>query len=67
MLVSNAEVILKWSDGKVTKIGTIEMTADKNGMLQAKVKHIFQKAGLGTRQERVYADVLRQEMEGGIT
>ena len=45
MLVSNAEVILKWSNGKVTKIGTIEMTADKNGMIQAKVKHIFQRLG----------------------
>ena len=45
MLVSNAEVILKWSNGKTTRIGTIDITADKNGMMQAKMKHIFQRLG----------------------
>ena len=45
MLINNAEVILKWSNGKTTRIGTIDITADKNGMMQAKMKHIFQRLG----------------------
>ena len=45
MLINNAEVILKWSNGKTTRIGKIDITADKNGMMQAKMKHIFQRLG----------------------
>lgn len=45
MLIDNAEVILKWSNGKTVCIGTIDMEADKDGMLKAKVKHVQQRLG----------------------
>lgn len=45
MLIDNAEVILKWSNGKTVHIGTIDMEADKDGMLKAKVKHVQQRLG----------------------
>jgi len=45
MLIDNAEVILKWSNGKTVRIGTIDMEADKDGMLKAKVKRVQQRLG----------------------
>ena len=45
MLIDNAEIILRWSNGKTVSIGTIDMEADKDGMLKAKVKHVQQRLG----------------------
>lgn len=45
MLIDNAEIILKWSNGKTVRIGTLDMEADKSGMMQAKMKHVFQRLG----------------------
>lgn len=45
MQIDNAEVILKWSNGKTVCIGTIDMEADKDGMIRAKVKHVQQRLG----------------------
>ena len=45
MLIINAEVILKWDNGKTVKIGTIDIEADKESMLKAKVKHVRQRLG----------------------
>ena len=45
MQIDSAKVILRWSNGKTVSIGTIEMTADKDGMMRAKVRHVYQRLG----------------------
>lgn len=44
MIISNAKVILAWENGKVTEIGSIEITTDK-GSMKAKTTHLRQRIG----------------------
>lgn len=45
MKIINAEVVLEWENGRKVHIGTLETTADDNGMVKAKVRHMRQRIG----------------------
>ena len=44
-MVYNAELFLKWDDGKTAKIGTVSVECDKDGMKTQGLKHLRQRFG----------------------
>lgn len=46
MKIENAEIILKWESGKMETIGTLEISSDYDGIIKAKIRHMWQRLGL---------------------
>lgn len=44
-MVCDAELVLKWDNGRTSKIGTVSVEFDKDGMKAKGLKHLRQRFG----------------------